>query len=238
MASIKNLVLIKRRLPALVYKMFEKYYHRTLPAMVRQSADVQIRNTNFNIASKAAKILYSGLLPAVPFPKDRQMQNKFAAAIARWLQLQSIEDIHPQDKIPYIYNFQFNPHIAIGNTFSVEPIITKRGNNCLEISIPSFIPENCISAPLNTISAEYRMTIAGCALKNGAPTGTYRHSFMLTLNNAELPAKVISLPVKQVPGTLIVVAAAITYNLFIEGKVIKCTEPLFMPCTIIKAMYC
>jgi len=238
MASIKNLVLIKRKWPALIYKLFEKYYSRTLPAMVRQSADIQIRNTNFNIASKAGNILYNGLLPAVPFPKDRQMQSKFSAAIARWLQLQSIEDIHPQDEIPYIHNFQFNPHVIIGKIFSVEPTITKRGYNCLEISIPSFIPENCISAPINTISAEYKITVASCALKTGAPSGNYRHSTILTLNNAELPARVISLPVKQAPGTLIVVAAAITFNLFTEGKVIKCADPSFMPCTIIKAMYC
>ena len=238
MASIKNLVLLKKNWPALIYNLFEKYYSRTLPAMVRQSADTQIRDTNFNIASKAGKTLHSRLLSVIPFPKNRLIQSKFSTTIAKWLQLQSIQDIHPQDNIPYICNFQFNSNTSIEESFRTGIMITKRDNHFFEIAIPSFIPVDCISAPDKTISVEFKITIAGCFLESGTPAGNHTASFIVPWNDKEVPGRIIALPFKKLPGNLILIAAALTFNLFTDGKVVKCAEPLFMPCTIIKATYC
>jgi hypothetical protein len=238
MAGIKNLVLFKKEWFAVIYNLFEKYYSRTLPAMVRQSADTQIRSTNFNIASKAGRTLHNGLLSVIPFPKDRFIQSKFSATIAKWLQLQSVQDIHPQDDIPYICNFQFNSNTSIEERFHTGIMITKRDNNFFEIAIPSFIPVDSIFAPDKTISVEFKITIAGCFLESGTPAGNHTASFMVTWNDKEVPGQIITLPFKKLPGNLIVIAAALTFNLFSEGKVVKCMEPLFMPCTILKSMYC
>ena len=68
---------------------------RAQAATVQQAAATTIRSRNFGIPTKAVRALRSGLLPALHFSKERNMQIRFSGAIAKWLALQSPGSIAP-----------------------------------------------------------------------------------------------------------------------------------------------
>jgi hypothetical protein len=237
MPRLRNVAFSGRLDKVITYMMNDKYYYRAVPSGVNQSDGTKIRSNNFGIASRAGKALRNELLKVIPFPKDKSMQSKFSGAIAKWLQLHSLQSLQPAEDMPYIYNFGFNKDTAFQERFRVSIAIHNPDKNSFELDIPAFVPVQSISAPDNTISVDCNITVAGCVLANGISTGNYSTSFSIPYNNNEISAQAITLPFTQAPGNLIVIAAVLTYNISNAGKVEKCIEPFFMPCTIIKAIY-
>ncbi len=238
MARIKNLVFSGKVDQFIFYKMNEKYYVRTAPDNVKQSKNTKIRSTNFGIAARAGKALRNGLLPVIPFPRDKHVQSKFSGAISKWLQLHSLQSLQPVDSIPYIADFQFNTIRTLQERFKIKFTINNLHNNSLEVTIPAFIPVITIVAPLDTISVKCSVAIAGCALESGTGTGSYTSSFNIPYDGNEFPEQKIVLPFTEANGNLIVVAASLSYTILKNGNREKCNNPSFMPSAIIKAMYC
>lgn len=220
------------------YKRYGKYYIRMAPDRVRQSKATKKRSTNFGIAARAAAGLRSRLLPVIPFPADRQMQITFVGALAKWLKQSSVQNLQPDDILPHIHHFQFNDKTSIDERFRIPLVVAKTADNLFTLSLPAFVPAIYIFAPAHTVSVNCKITIAGCILKSGTPTGSHSVTLNFPYDHDEIPAQIISLPFQAAEeGNLVVTGMALEYNILKNGRIQKCSNSVFMPSGIIMAAY-
>jgi len=217
------------------YKRSGTYIARAIPDSVKQSDATKIRSRNFGIASSAGSALRSLLLPVLPFPKDRKMQNKFAGAIARWLGLNNASDLLPTDNIPYVNHFDFNESTSIQERFKIPIDVTQPSANLIEVNIAAFIPTSCIAAPAHTEFLELTITAASCELEDGIALGSFTSKINIPYNDTLINAQVISLPVSTGAGSLVITTASLVYLLAGEKRN---TNPAFMPASVVDARYC
>jgi hypothetical protein len=216
------------------YKRSGTYIARTIAENVKQSIATKIRSRNFGIASSAGSALRSLLLPVLPFPKDRKMQNKFAGAIARWLGLNNISDLLPTDSLPYVNHFDFNESTSIKERFKIPIDVTKPSANLIEVNIPAFIPTLCIAAPAHTESVELTVTVASCDLQNGVALGSFTSKINIPYNDTLVNARAISLGVPTDAGSLVITALSLSYLLAGEKKN---SNAAFMPASVVDVRY-
>ena len=152
MAAIKNLSFSGRIENLVFYQQYGKTCVRMVPKNTRQSKGTKMRSTNFGIAARAGKALRSELLQQLPFPLDKAMQSKFSGAIAKWLGLQSVNQLHPLEDMEYIINFDFNPVTSFIELFRVPFTVISLQGNQFQVSIPAFVPTLSILAPAETLS--------------------------------------------------------------------------------------
>ncbi len=215
------------------YQLNGGYYIRSVPAMVKQAAATKIRSANFSIAVSAGRVLRSLLQPALPFPKDKKMQNSFAGAIMKWLKLQSLQDLQPATNLPYIQNFQFNEKTNLNERWKVALAVTKVSDSLLQLHIPAFIPTDKIAAPARTTSVNCVVVAASCTLQNAVSNGSSEYAFTIPYTNEEIPGQIINLPLDMPQGSLIIVAVSLTCNVAKANYY----NSAFMPSGIIAAMY-
>ena len=99
------------------YERSGKFFARSMPVKVKQTEATKKRSMNFGIASARGEALRHLLIPSQPFPKDRKMQNRFAGAIAKWLQLSNIEALQPTNDVPFVNHFDFNESTSMKGRF-------------------------------------------------------------------------------------------------------------------------
>lgn len=237
MPTLKNLQFSGRVGPVIFYFVGDKFHRRSAPTHIRQTAKTKIRSTNFGIASRAGKTLRSELLPVLAFPKDKLMQSRFSGAIAKWLQLEDVQNLLPAEDLGNLYNFRFNLHGAFPESFRVPYTISKVGNTAFAIQLPAFMPLQYLKGPEGTVSVDCTFAVAGCNLASGAASGSYTTTLAIPYNNTVIPAQTITLPFAQNQGSLIVIAAALTFTIVKEGTMQKNTENAFMPSSVIKSYY-
>ena len=209
---------------------------RTAPAKVRQTKATKIRSSNFSIAVGAGKALRNLLAPAIPFPRNKKMQNLFGGAIMKWLQLQTPEQLAPATSLPYLNNFQFNDATSLPERWKVALTVTKEAG-ILQLHIPAFIPTEKMAAPAWTKHVECTVAAASCNLKDSTGNGNSVHGFTIPYNDTEHPAQTLQLPVAMPPGSLVVVAVSLTYYITKKGKQMATDNVAFMPAGIVEAMY-
>lgn len=141
MGKQNGLKYVGRQGNVIYYELNGGYYTRMAPAKVKQTAATKIRSSNFAIAARANRVLRSLLLPAIPFPKDKKMQNRFGGAIMKWLQRQTPEQLEQTTSLPYLQNFQFNEATSIPERWKVPLSVNKQISDVLQLHIPAFIPK-------------------------------------------------------------------------------------------------
>ena len=154
------------------YKRSGGYFAKAVPVKVRQSVATTIRSKNFGIASSAGRILRQRLEPALPFPKDKSMQSRFSGAIAKWLGLTDTSTLQPQINFPYVNGFSFNEAASISERWKLPLAVTVINDQLLQLSIPAFVPAQCITAPANTVSVECSILAASCSLQHNNEQGS------------------------------------------------------------------
>ena len=132
------------------YKRNGNYFARMAPDKVKQTAPTKKRSSNFGIASSAGKTLRKLLLPSLPFPKDKKMQNDFMGAIAKWLRLNNMKDLKAATRLPFLTNFNFNEKTGIGERWKVSINVTQPAANRIEVQVPAYSPAKKIDAPAHT----------------------------------------------------------------------------------------
>lgn len=218
------------------YELNGGYYVRAAPSKVRQTKATQIRSGNFSVAARSGKVLRSLLQPAIPFPKNKTMQNLFGGAIMKWLQLQTPDQLEPAIKLPYLQDFQFNEATSLHDRWKVPLTVTKEAG-VLQLPIPAFIPTEKMAAPAWTKTVECTVAAASCSLKGGIPDGNSLHAFTILYNDTEMAAQIIPLPIAMPRGSLVVVAVSLTYFVTKKGKPTATGNVAFMPSGVVAAMY-
>ncbi len=219
------------------YELNGGYYMRAAPSKVRQTKATKISSSNFSVAAGAGRVLRNLLQAAIPFPKNKKMQNLFAGAIMKWLQLQSPEQLAPAMKLPYIQDFQFNESNSLHERWKVSLTLKKETGDLLQLQIPAFIPTDKIAAPALTNEIECTVAAASCTLKNSIANGKCVHSFSIPFNDIEIPAQTINLPVAMPPGSLVVTAVSLSCFVSKKGKQAPSNNIAFMPSGIVAAMF-
>jgi hypothetical protein len=217
------------------YERSGSFFARSMPVKVRQSASTKMRSKNFGIASSTGSALRSLLLPVLPFPKDRVMQNRFAGAIARWLQLSNVEGLQPASNLPFVNGFNFNDQTGMAERCKIPMSVTQPAANLMEVQLPAFVPAASMNAPANTAMIAFTITAASCMLKDAAASGSFTSTIHIPYNDVLINEQVLSLPVPTAAGAFVITAASLSYILA-DGK--RNENRAFMPATVVDARYC
>lgn len=219
------------------YELNGGYYKRAAPGKVKQTKATKMRSSNFSIAAGANRVLRSLLLPALPFPKDKKMQNRFGGAIMKWLQCQTLEELKPSANLPYIHDFQFNEATSLRERWKIPLSVTREASDVLQLHLPAFIPVEKLAAPAWTHVVECTIAAASCTLKNSIPNGNCLNAFSIPYNDTEIPAQIINLPIVMPPGSLVMVAVSLTCIVSKKRSKVPTNNIAFMPSGIVTAMY-
>ncbi len=222
---------------AIYYKLNEGYYIRSVPVLVKQTAATKIRSSNFAIASKAGRMFRFLLEPAIPFSKDKKMQNRFAGTFMKWLQLNTLQQLQPATDLPFVQSFQFNETCSLSERCKIPLSVIPVNDGLLQLHLPAFIPANSFAAPAQTNSINCIITTASCALQSGEENGSLTRQFMIPYSTTEIPEQIIKLPIAMPRGSLIIVAVALQYNIGKNGNYKPAAIRAFMPSGIIASMY-
>jgi hypothetical protein len=204
---------------------------------VKQSAATKIRSANFGIAARAGKTLRSGLTPSMPNATDRSMQSRFSGAIAKWLGTSGIDELPSADTVPYISALEFTKEQPVRERFKVPLTISVPQANVLTVSIDAFIPSKQIVAPAGTGLVTLVISVAGCLLKTGEPTGSETHAIDIPYNDSTVAAQVLEFHVNTPSQSLVVTAARLIYNRFEYNSWVNMNKEAFVPAGMINARY-
>lgn len=222
---------------SIYYKLYEGYYIRSVPSVVKQTAATKLRSNNFAIASRAAGMMRCLLEPVIPFNKDKKMQNSFAGVFMKWLQLNTLQQLQPATDLPFVQNFQFNDACSLSERCKIPLTVTQVNNGLLQLHLPTFIPAKSIDAPASTSNVTFTITAASCALANGEENGCFTRQFTVPYTTAEIPEQIIKLPLSMPQGSLVIVAVALQYGSDINKDLKSHNNISFMSSGVIASMY-
>lgn len=237
MAKQQNMFYVGRKGNIVYYELNGGYYLRTVPSRVRQTAATKRRSSNFSVAVGAGRVLRALLLPAIPFPKDKKMQNDFGGAIMKWLKQETLNQLVPANHLPYIQDFQFNNKTDVRERWKVPLSVIKPDEGLLQLSVPAFVPVEKIAAPAGTVSVTCTVAAASCTLRNSLSNGDYCCSFNIPYTTEEMPARIVDLPVAMPAGSLVVVAVSLTCMVAGKNKTVPSGNIAFRAAGVVGAMY-
>lgn len=206
---------------------------RSVPAHVQQTKATKARSHNFGVTASAGRILRSYWQQLLPNPKDKKMQGRFSGAIAKWLGQANVQELPPQENLPFISGFQFNSETTIAERLRLPLAVTATAGGLL-IDLPAFIPTQCITAPVRTVNVELLFAAAACGLQQNEYRGGAEAQLQIPYNGNQQPAQQLVLAVPVATGSLLVTVAAIRYTLT-NGTVEQ--RAAFLPAGVLDARW-
>jgi len=204
---------------------------------IKQTEATKKRGTNFGVAARACKGLRSGMQKVMPCPTDRSMQSRFAGSIAKWLGISNPDELPSSDEVPYVSTFEFITGSAFHGRFKAPLSVTRREENQVTVSIDAFVPSLQISAPAGTVSVTLILSVAGCLLKNGLPTGSDTHRIEIPYNDIEILAQTLQFHLPTPAQSFTVTAARLIYNEIKNNQLYPIENERFMAAGIINARF-
>lgn len=217
------------------YQQHGKWIARSAPGSIKQSSNTKKRNQNFGNAATAGRLLRQQLGDSIPFPKDKLMQSRFSGAIIKWLGKDAINNIAPQQNLPYLIGFSFNTAIEFNSRVKIKVVVSRPNNDELLLQLPAFKPANAFTAPAGTAMVEYCITAAACNLlqaNQAAIKATQLLSF--AYNDVTVPAQQYSLPMPVNAGSLLLTVASVRF-LKADGQLIDKVN--YLPAEVVDARY-
>lgn len=214
-----------------------KTHHRLKKVDDNNSSPAQRRGLNFGIAAKSGRGIRRGLKEILPNPADRNMQGRLQGAIANWLGVCDVSEITACDETPFVNDFQFIKGQDFVEKFKIPVTITHPQQNLIVVSLDAFIPRAAIISPPGTVSVELVLTVAGCMLQGGTPTGNKTINIIIPYNKLTQPAQVIKFPIHMPAGSLTVTAARLMYRGKEDGLLKKIDHPTFAAAGVLNARY-
>lgn len=107
----------------------------------------------------------------------------------------------------------------------------------MRVSIDSFIPSTQIAAPAGTSLVTLVVSVSGCLLKTGEPTGNETHTIDIPYNDSTVAAQVLEFHVNTPRQSLVVAAARLIYKRFEYNTWVEMNKEAFMPAGVIDARY-
>ena len=237
MAIVKDVFVSGKIGNLIFYHRIGKNCVRVKRTHLKQTAATRVRGINFGIASKACKGLRSGLTATMPVQKDRSLQSGFCGAIAKWIGQSAVEDLMSTDAVPFVNTFAFTKEQPFNERFKIPLTVSQPQDNIVTVSIDTFIPTMQISAPAGTLLVTLVISVAGCLLKTGEPSGNETHTLEIPFNDKPVPAQVLEFHLITPGGSITVTAARLIYKEFQYNTWTEIKNKNFMPASIIDARY-
>lgn len=215
------------------YQLGNNYVARSLPAQMPQTEATKARSRNFGVAAAAGRILRSYWQELLPNPKDKSMQSRFSGAVAKWLGQTNVQDLPPQENLPFISGFHFTTETNIAERLRLALTVTANTTG-LSITLPAFVPTQSITAPAGTVSVELLFAVAACGLAQQEYRGGVLAQMQIAYTNGLQPAQQLVLALPVTAGSLVVTAAAMRYTLA-DGMVEE--RAAFLPAGVVDARW-
>jgi hypothetical protein len=195
---------------------------------------MRLRNDNLGIASQAGQLLRAGLGSILSAAEDRQVYRRFGGRIAQWLGTQKADGMAGGQVVLPLEGFDFNPETSFAERCKIPFEVTALQPGKILLGMPGFVPVIKIAAPAGCSSVDLNFAVSTCHLPTRSNPTSATYTLTLPYNSELQPPAEIILEAGTVPGTLLIVAARITYRLN-SGE--KESRPVFMPAGVVKAMY-
>src|SRR6185312_7575078 len=219
------------------YRRMGRQCARIKRTQIAHSPAMKLRSANFGIAARAGKALRSGLMPSMPNARDRSMQNRFSGAISQWLGTSGIDELPATDSVPYISALEFTKEQPVRQRFKVSFTISVLQPNVVTVSIDTFVPSTQIVAPAGTGLVTLAISVSGCLLKTGKPTGSETHTIDIPYNDSTIAARVLEFHVNTPQQSLVVTAARLIYKRFEYNTWVEMKKEAFVPAGVIDARF-
>jgi len=109
--------------------------------------------------------------------------------------------------------------------------------NAVTVSIDPFIPSKQIVAPAGIGLVILVISVSGCLLKTGEPTGSETHTIDIPYNNTTVPAQVLEFRVNTPSQSLMVTAAQLIYKRYEYNTWVQINKEAFVPAGVVDAQY-
>jgi hypothetical protein len=210
---------------------------RVKRTQIAQSPAMKIRSANFGIAARAGKTLRTGLTASMPNATDRSMQSRFSGAISKWLGTSGIDELPSTNAIPFLSALEFTKEQPVRQRFRVPLTISLPQANVVTVSIDPFVPSKQIVAPAGTKLVTLVISVSGCLLKTGKPTGSETHTIDIPYTDTTVAAQELEFQVKTPSQSLVVSAAQLIYKRFEYNTWVNINKEAFVPAGVIDARY-
>jgi hypothetical protein len=165
------------------------------------------------------------------------MQSRFSGAIAKWLGTSAIDELPSTDPVPYISALEFTKEQPVSQRFKVPLTISSSQENVVTVSIDTFVPSKQIFAPAGTGLVTLVISVAGCVLKTGEPSGGATHAIDIPYNDSTVGAQLLDFHVGTPSQSLVVTAARLIYKRFEYNTWVNMNKEAFVPAGVIEASY-
>jgi len=236
MAKIKFIYASGRIGKLVGVERYGKWYLRSLPVEVKQTAASRKRSTNFGIAAEAGKFLRRQLANSIPYPRNKGMQSRFGGAIVKWIGNNNVGSLPAQQSLPFISGFSFNDKSNSARKWLAALAVTMVDEQALQIQVPAFIPVTAFKAPRGTAAIDCSLVVAYCnLLKPVAATSTVACRLEFPYNDVPVAAQAIPLSLPVVKGCLLVTVACIRFR-DAAGQLMDAAA--YLPAVVVDARFC
>ncbi len=144
----------------------------------------------------------------------------------------------PGDAAPYISGFQFTNGDSFANRFRVPVTVNRLKDDLITVNVDAFVPALNVAAPAGTVLIELVISVAGCTLASGMPTGSKTQRIQVPYNQNEIAAQTLQFDVPTGEGSLTITAAWLQYYVLKNNRISRTENPDFIPAGVINARYC
>lgn len=220
------------------YKRGDKYYGKSVPARVRQSRQTKINSGRFGTAVSVSKSLRHAWRSLLPNPKARDTMYRLNNAVYQWLLKDPDLKRLGLQPVHNLKTLSLNGDYGFYSTRHVDCVVDWANDDSIKISIPAVNPVKTMKeVPPGAASITLQMAVVSCRLSNAVVMENKYSSFEFPYSDEELAAQEITVPFTKTPGSLIIVAGFLQYQLK-ENATIKGKNPLqWMPAGIVDAVY-
>jgi hypothetical protein len=165
------------------------------------------------------------------------MQNRFSGAISKWLGISAIDELPVTDSVPFLSTLEFTKEQPVRQRFKVPFSVSLPHANVVAVSIDSFIPSEQIVAQAATKLVTLVISVCGCLLKTGEPTGSKTHAIDIPYTNTTVAAQVLEFHVNTPSQSLVVTAVQLIYKRFEYNAWVNINKEAFVSAGLIDARY-
>lgn len=219
------------------YRRMGKDLVRTKRTSIQQSDSTKKRGINFGIASKAGRGLRVGLQAVMPLPTDRSTQSRISGAISKWLGQTDINNLNPEEDVPYIGSLEFVEGKGFFTRFKVPMEISHPQENLIRVKIESFVPAKDIAAPAKTVSVKMILSVSGCVLPTGEHTNHETHSIEIPFTDEVIPAMEFDFHIEMPHKSLTITAGRLMFYQSKGQALSEIESPAFMAAGVVNAKY-
>jgi hypothetical protein len=206
---------------------------RSMAEEVERSDATIVSANDFGKAVRLSAALRAGLAPLLPVLKGRAMINRVNNICNKWIHHPSLGPLVPQGEQPYLYQFQFNDKTTLAERLRVPLQMNWSEAGVAVLAIPAIDPLRHISAPNGTSLVHCKVGITSCFIANGWKIGSHSLSLDIPYKDVPFPAQQLRLPYTGGPGSLTIVAMALTYALPPDKRLYEERLQAWMPAGIV-----